>query len=205
MADGPAYTLDDVSIEASRLVYEGFFKLQKIQLKHKMMEGGWSASVTRECFLRQPAVAVLPYDPYQDKVVLIEQFRIGALQQVEGPWQIELVAGMMEKGESAEEVAVRETVEEAGTEVMDLEFICDFLPSAGGSNEKINLFCGAIDARGVGGVHGLEEEGEDIWVQTYSREDALHALHEGYIKSAPAIIALQWLEVNYGRLQEKWR
>ena len=205
MSDGPAYTLDDVKVKESRVVYRGFFQLKQIQLKHKMMKGGWSGLLTRECFVRQPSVAVLPYDPYTDRVVLIEQFRVGAMDQPEGPWQIELVAGMVEKGERAESVAARETMEEAGTETMDLEFICDYLVSAGGSNEKIDLYCGGIDSRNVGGVHGLEEEGEDIWVQVYEREEAWQALNEGYIKNASAIIALQWLQAHYNRLQEKWR
>lgn len=203
--EAPCFTSDDVKIETSSLSHSGFFELKTYQLSHKLCDGGWSGLLTRECFLRPPAVAVLPYDPYRDKVVLIEQFRIGALDELEGPWMMELVAGILEQGEMPEDVAHRETKEEAGTEVMALEFICQYLASPGGSNEKISLYCGGIDSSGVGGVHGLPEEGEDIWVQVYDRQEAWRALNEGYINNANTIIALQWLEMNYRRLQELWQ
>lgn len=204
--DGPCFTQDDVRVEEKLRVYDGFFKMHRYKLTHKMIEGGWSKSLIRECFDRPPAVGVLLYDPYKDSVVLVEQFRIGALESHESPWQLELVAGIVDKkGETPESVAHREAVEEAGATVLDLEYICQYFASPGGSSEQITLYCGGIDSTGVGGVHGLEEEGEDIWVQVFSREDAFKAMAENYISSASAIIALQWLELHWKRLQEKWQ
>ena len=201
----PCFSSDDVEIRSVKTAYKGFFELKTYSLTHKLIEGGWSGELNRECFVRPPAVAVLPYDPYNDKVVLIEQFRIGALDELEGPWLMELVAGIVEPGETPERVAFRECEEEAGTEIMDLEFICDYLVSPGGSNEKLSLYCGGIDSQGVGGVHGLQEEGEDIWVQVFEREEAWNAFQEGYINNANTVIALQWLQMNYQRLQKKWQ
>lgn len=203
--DGPCFDRSDVEVLEKTKVYEGFFRMNKYRLTHRKIEGGWTRELVRECFERPQAVGVLLYDPYQDNVVLIEQFRIGALDAHEGPWQMELVAGIVEEGEKPEEVAHREAVEEAGAEVLDLEYICEYFPSPGGSNEKLTLYCGGINSEGVGGVHGLEEEGEDIWVQVMSRKDAWHALEENYIGNAATIIALQWLQMHWQRLQEKWQ
>ncbi|OUS24027.1 ADP-ribose diphosphatase [Gammaproteobacteria bacterium 45_16_T64] len=203
--DGPCFSVEDVEILEKISVYEGFFKMQRLKLRHKLINGGWSKELTRECFIRPEAVAVLLYDPYKDNVVLLEQFRIGTLDAHEGPWQMELVAGIVEEGESTQDVAHREAEEEAGTEILDLEYIYEFYPSAGGSSEKITLYCGGIDSTGVGGVHGVEEEGEDIWVQVFSRKEAMHALSENYISNAAGIIALQWLDANWKRLQQKWQ
>lgn len=201
------YTSQDVEVIRTDLAYSGFFQLRKYWLKHRLLQtGGWSKEILRECFIRPQAVSVLPYDPYEDAVILIEQFRVGALAQPTGPWQLELVAGIVKKDEKLDEVAIREAYEETGCAVMDLEYIASYLSSPGGSSEKVTLYCGGIDSRGLGGIHGLyEEEGEDIWVQVYSREEALHFLAEGYISNATTIIGLQWLQMNYLRLRGKWR
>lgn len=204
-SDGPSFTRDDVKIVNAKTVYDGFFRVRKYLLKHRMVEGGWTRELTRECFDRPPAVGVMLYDPYKDTVVVVEQFRIGALDSPEGPWQIELVAGIIETGESAEEVAHREVAEEAGTDLLDLEYICEYYPSPGGSNEKLYLYCGGVDSEGMGGVHGVKEEGEDIWVHVFPREELWNSLQENYIQNAATIIALQWLQMNWQRLQQKWQ
>lgn len=201
----PCLTIDDVDIQQRRVVYQGFFKMHQVQLRHKKFEGGWTPVLNRELFERPPAVGVLLYDPYKDTVVLIEQFRIGALEASEGPWLLELVAGIVESGEEPEKVAHREAMEEAGIEIMDMEYICEYYSSPGGSSEKLTLFCGGVDSTDVGGVHGLAHEGEDIWVQVFSRAEAWKALQENYINNASTIIALQWLQMNWQRLQEKWQ
>ncbi len=205
MEDGPCFDRSDVEILDRLKVYDGFFKMSRYRLKHKKVEGGYTKELIRECFERPPAVGVLLYDPYKDNVVMLEQFRIGCLDAHTGPWQMELVAGIVEKGEKPTDVAHREAKEEAGTDVLDLEYICEYYPSPGGSNEKLTLYCGGVDSTGVGGVHGVEEEGEDIWVQVFSREEAWTAMRENYIGNAATIIALQWLQMHWQRLQEKWQ
>ncbi len=205
VSEGHCFGRKDVEIIEKKTVYSGFFKVQQYRLKHRLLDGGWTPVMTRECFDRGESVAVLPYDPYKDTVVLLEQFRIGAIDAKEGPWQLELVAGMIEPGESLEDVAHREAIEESGSDVLDLEAICDYYSSVGGSSEKLHLFCGGIDSTHVGGVHGVKEEGEDILVQVFPREEAWHILQENYINNAATIIALQWLQLNYQRLQAKWQ
>ena len=201
--EGPCFSHDDVEVVEKTTVYQGFFSMQRYRVKHRLIEGGWSPVLIRECFDRGSAAGVLLYDPYKDAVVLLEQFRIGALEAHEGPWQLELVAGIIEEGETAVDVVHRESIEESGTDVLDLEYIIEYYPSPGGCNEKMYLYCGGVDSTNVGGVHGVAEEGEDIWVQVFPREEAWNIMQENYIHNAATVIALQWLQMNYKRLQQK--
>ena len=146
--------------------------------------------------MRRPAAALLAYDPERDKVVLVEQFRTGAIAEHAGPWMLELIAGVVEEGESFEELIQREAIEEADIEVTDLRRICEYYPSPGVNDEKIVLFCGHVDSSLAAGIHGASEEGEDICVKVYDRETAVQLMQQGYVNNAATIIALQWLELN---------
>lgn len=177
-------------------VYDGFFKLEKYQLQHTLFQGGWSEVISRELFRRGNCVAVILYDPVSDEVVLIEQFRTGAILNPERAWLVEIVAGAIEEGETAEQVAYRESLEEAGCEVQELQLIKRFYTTPGGSSEWISLFCGIIDASKVGGVHGLDHEDEDILVSTVKLDEAYQMVESGRIESGIPIIAIQWLYIN---------
>jgi len=166
----------DIEILDKSEQYKGYFRINRYRLRHRLYAGGWSGELQRELFERGHAVGVLPYDPAADSVVLIEQFRIGALVAGMGPWLTEVVAGIIEEGEAPEEVARRETREEAGIEVMDLMPICRYLVSPGGSSESVILFCGRVDSRGAGGIHGLAAEHEDIKVDVVPYAEAMRRL-----------------------------
>jgi ADP-ribose pyrophosphatase len=193
-----------VEIVDKQVVYDGFFRMEKYRLRHRLFGGGWTPEITRECLERGHAVAVLPYDPERDRVVLLEQFRIGALALPQSPWLLEIVAGIIGPDESRLEVAHREAREEAGCELQDLVPICTYLVSPGGTTESIALFCGRVDTAGLGGVHGLADEHEDIQVHVVPRAGALAQLLTGGITSATPIIALQWLELNRRELLARW-
>jgi len=184
--------------------YDGFFRLLRYRLRHRLFRGGWSRVLTRELFERGHAAAVLPYDPETDQVVLTEQFRIGALQAPSGPWLLEIVAGIIEVGETPEAVVRREAIEEIGCAVGELMSICDYHVSPGGTSERIHLFCGRVDASQAGGVHGLADEGEDIRVVVMSADEAMAHMQAGKIVSAAPIIALQWLMMHRASLREQW-
>lgn len=184
--------------------YDGFFKLDRYHFRHKRFNGAWSREIQREIFIRGNATCVLPYDPVEGRVVLLEQFRIGAVNEDQSPWLIELVAGINEKGEEPEEVARRESIEEADLTLGEMEKICEFLVSPGGTTEKVFLFCAQVNSKGVSGMHGLESEDEDIKVHTVSVEVAMKMVDTGKINNASAIIALQWLALNRARLDSKW-
>lgn len=198
------FVKDDVVLEKREVLFKGFYRIDKLHLRHRQFAGGMGPLITREMFVRQPAVGVLIYDADADCVLLIEQFRVGALDN-EHPWQMEIVAGLIEPGESLEEVARRESLEEAGVTVDALEKVMAFLPSPGGSDELFTLFVGRADLARAGGIHGLEEESEDIRVNVMSVNQAMAALQNGRINNAPCILALQWLALNKPRLQARWK
>lgn len=195
---------EDVVVEKRETLFQGFYRVDKLHLCHRQFAGGMGPVITREMFVRHPAVGLLVYDADADSVLLIEQFRVGALAN-EYPWQMEIVAGLVEPGESQEMVARREAQEEAGVAVDLLEKVMEFLPSPGGSDESFTLFVARADLSMAGGIHGLPEEGEDIRVNVMSLNQALAALQRGRINNAPAIIALQWLALNKPRLQARWK
>ena len=184
--------------------FKGFYQLDRVNLRHELFAGGMSREISREVFVRHDAVCVLPYDPQRDEVVLIEQFRVGAMGKAQTPWLIELVAGLIDKVEEPEEVARREGEEEAGLTFSSLWPITRYFPSPGGSTEFVHLDLGRCSTVGVGGLHGLEEEAEDIRVTVWAYEDALQAVRDGRISNAASIIALQWLALNRAEVRGLW-
>jgi len=191
-------------ILTKEIVYQGFFRVEKYRLKHTLFGGGWSSEITRELFMRGSCVAVLLYDPHADKVVMIEQFRTGAILNSDKAWLMEIVAGAIEEGETAEEVAYRESLEEAGCEIQQLMVINEFYTTPGGSSEWITLFCGKVDSSQVGGIHGLDHEDEDILVRAVDFNEVYLMLENRVIESAIPIIAIQWLALNRDKLKLKW-
>ena len=194
----------DVEILEKTICFEGFFRIERYHLRHRLFNGDWSHPLVRELFERGHAAAVLPYDPIRDEVILIEQFRIGALNAPGGPWLMEIVAGMIEVDESAPDVVKRESIEEANCIITDLIPLCDFLVSPGGTTERVALFCGRVDTTHAGGVHGASDEGEDIKVHVITLDAAIALLQTGRINSASAIIALQWLTLNRDYARNLW-
>lgn len=184
--------------------YEGFFRLERLHLRHSLFGGGMSPSLMREVVERADVAAVLLYDPRLDQVVMIEQFRVGALDDANGPWMLEIVAGMIEPGETPEEVARREAMEEAGCAIAALEPITTFYATPAKSSERSYLFCGAVDASRASGIHGLAHEGEDIRVLPMPTDAALALLDAGAINSAWPMIALHWLARHRDRLRRDW-
>ena len=195
---------NNVEILEKTTPYKGYSQIDVYRLRHERFGGGWTEVMSRELFRRGHAAVVLPYDPARDAVVLIEQFRIGAYAAGFAPWLIEPVAGMVEAGETPEEVARREAVEEAGCEITELEPIGTVLSSPGICSEVFHLYCGRVDSEGVGGIHGLEHEHEDIRAFTLPLDTALAHLAKGEYNKAITIMTLQWLALNREWLKKKW-
>jgi ADP-ribose pyrophosphatase len=195
-------SVHQVDIVEQQVVYQGFFRMERMRLRHTLFAGGWSAVMVRELLQRGHAVAVLPYDPVRDQVVLVEQFRVGALET--GAWLMEIVAGMIEEGEDPQDVARREALEEAACTLHDLIPLYEYYVSPGGTSERIMLFCARVDASQLGGVHGLAAENEDIRVHVMDFNAALALLDSGKIYSATPIIALQWLLRQRASLRHQW-
>ncbi len=208
----PTLKTGDVEVIEKTTPFQGYFRLDHYSLNHRLFEGGWSGEMSREIFERGHAVSLLPYDPDLDRIVLIEQFRPGAYAALASgwfdddasPWLVECIAGIIEKGESPEDVARREMVEETGLEISQILPINHYLVSPGGSSESVFSFCGRVDASNAEGIFGVTEEHENIRVFSVSTQHAFELLDQGRIINAMTIIALQWLRTNLGHVRNEW-
>ncbi|MDO2431664.1 ADP-ribose diphosphatase [Enterobacter bugandensis] len=199
------FAKNDVEIIARETLYSGFFSMDLYRFRHRLFNGEMSGEIRREIFERGHAAVLLPFDPVRDEIVLVEQIRIAAYDTSESPWLLEMVAGMIEEGESVEDVARREALEEAGLVVGRTKPVLSYLASPGGTSERLSIMVGEVDATTAEGIHGLADENEDIRVHVVSREQAYQWVEEGKIDNAASVIALQWLQLHYQTLRNEWK
>lgn len=205
MKDSTRFHRRDVELLEEETCFQGYFRMDRLTLKHPLFEGQHSAPIRREVFMRGNATACLPYDPERDEVVLLEQFRAGAYANgKEDCWLIEPVAGIIEPGEKPEDVARRESLEEANCEIFDLVEVGRHLTSPGAMDEEVVLYIGRCNASLVDGVHGLDEEGEDIRAFSVKFDTALEAAMHGNISNILTVTTLYWLALNRDDLRRKW-
>lgn len=201
-----SFSRSDIDIEESDTAYSGFFRILRYRLRHKLFSGEWSKTLHRELFVRGDSVGVLLYDPARDCVALAQQFRIGCLDNPEGAWVWEVVAGMVKPGENSLQVALREVAEETGLQVSagQLQPITRYYSSPGGTDERLQLYCALCHLPpDIEGIYGLAEESEDIRVKVFSTPAVFDAMLAGTINNAATIIALQWLYINLDRLRQQ--
>ena len=196
------FTHKDAEIKRVKTLYQGFFRINEYQLRHALFQGGQSKLINREIFERGNAVAVMPYDPSLDAIVLVEQFRVGAINGDQSPWLLELIAGMFDKDELPAQVAIREAKEEANLIIEEqlLMPIMQYFSSPGGTSEIIHLYVAKVIAPECGGICGLADEDEDIKVHVIKLAEALEMIEEGKINNAATIIGVQWLALNKQKL-----
>lgn len=174
-------------------VYRGFFKLRRYEVDFELFRGGHSGPVVRECSATSGFVVVaLPFDPVSEEFLLIEQFRIGAMVAGHHPWQLEAVAGFMDKpGETPDDCMQRELQEEVGLQAKELEHVDTYFGSPGGSAGQTHFYFARVDINAAARYTGLLEEGEDILVHRVPYNTAFEWLLSGKIKNATLILALQ--------------
>ncbi len=195
---------EHVSVLARKPLHAGYLRVDELILRHRLFAGGDSEPFRRELIVRPRGVGVLLYDPGHREAVLVRQFRVGMIDEPRSPWMLELVAGMVDEGEDPLRVAHRESREESGIEPVNVVRICDYYNSPGVGNEHISLFCGKVDASSAGGIHGLDEEHEDIEVVVVPYHDLIAAVEDGRINNAMTIIAVQWLQLHHEELLRLW-
>lgn len=189
-----SFSASDVSIESRENLFRGFIQVEKVTIKHRLFnKSNYSSSIHRELIHRPEAAGVLLYDNQQRRFALIEQFRIGALNDTVSPWQLEVIAGVLDGDEIPETCIRRESLEEAGCEVHDLQHLFTFYPSAGACSEIFHLYVANVELPTSGGVFGMPDEGEDIQLHLFDYSDAPLLLKNGRLRNAPVIMALQWL------------
>ena len=195
---------DGVEILERDTVFQGYFRIDRYILRFRRFDGSWTAPIMREVFERGHAAAVLLYDPARDQVALAEQFRPGAYAAGWEPWQVEIVAGIVDEGETREAAALREAREEAGTEVAEMIPMLDLIASPGGASETLRVFLARVDAARIAGHHGLEHEAEDIRIHKISAAEALAWTEQGRIRNAVSVAAIQWLALHKEEVRKRW-
>ena len=203
----------DVEVINKETPFDGYFRIDRYHLRHRLYDGSMGNKITREIFERGHAASCVLYDPDLDLLVMIKQFRPGAYAALHSlwynsessPWLVEIIAGIIEKNESPEEVVRREALEEAGCVISEIERIYHYMVTPGGSSESMFSFCGCVNASNAGGVHGLAEEGENIRVFTVTPEEAFAMIADGRIHNSMTMIPLQWFKENRERLRTTWK
>jgi nudix-type nucleoside diphosphatase (YffH/AdpP family) len=182
-----------VIIESTRRVFDDFFKIDEAYLRFEQLDGRMSPVVRRLNFERGDSVAAVVFKPKTGRVVLVNQFKYPTLHKGPG-WLTEVVAGVIDPGESAEVAARREILEEIGYQVTTLEHICTFYVSPGGTSERVILYYAEVDEddkRGPGG--GLVAEHEDIAVVEMTVDESMKQVEDGEIADAKTIVGIMWL------------
>ena len=203
--NAPAPSHPDLDVLSSETGFARHLRVDVVRFRHRLFAGGWSGERVFDIVRRGPAVSVLLYDPDRDSIVLVEQFRLPALYGDRSPWQIESVAGLIDTGETPEEVARRETREEANLDLIGpVVPIQRMLPAAGSYDEVVWLFCGRVDSRNAAGLYGLADEHEDIRVVVKTLAEAEAMLDAGEIESSHTLVGLHWLLRHRDRLRREW-
>ena len=196
----------DLRIVGHEIAFKRHLRLDVYRFHHRLFSGEWSGERVWDITRRGNAVAVVLYDPERDAVVLIEQFRLAPLLAGMSPWVIEVVAGLVDHAdETDEDVARREAVEEAGLAVEgELLPIQRYTPTPGDSDQATMLFCGRVDSRQAGGVHGVAEENEDIRVVVKTIGEIERLLDAGGIDNGHTLVCLYWLLRHRAGVRRRW-
>ena len=190
-----SYDHTDFSIESRETVFQGFIQVEKVSLKHRLFnQNAYTATISRELVARKQAAGVLIYNDQQQKFALIEQFRVGAIDDTDSPWQLEIIAGVLDGDESPESCIRRESLEESGCQINTLQHLFSFYPSAGACSELFHLYSAEAELPEKGGIFGMPDEGENIKLHLIDYRDIASLILNGRLKNAPVIMALQWLQ-----------
>lgn len=189
-----SYNKNDFAILKRDYQFKGFIQVEKVSLRHRLFgQEQFTPVIQRELIHRPEAAGVLIYDNMQAKFALIEQFRVGAMDDSDSPWQLEIIAGVLDDNESAESCIRRESLEESGCELNELQHLFSFYPSAGACSELFHLYAAEAVLPEHGGIFGMPDEGENIQLHLFNYADLPELLTSGRLKNAPVIMALQWL------------
>ena len=192
--DHASYSASDVTIESREFLFRGFIQVEKVSFRHRLFnQPDYSPVIQRELIHRPEAAGVLLYNDQQQRFALIEQFRVGALNDSESAWQLEVIAGVLDGDEAPEDCIRRESLEESGCEVQQLQHLFSFYPSAGACSEFFHLYAAEVELPKIGGIFGMPDEGENIQLHLFDYSEVGTLLRNGRLRNAPVIMALQWL------------
>lgn len=194
IVERPSYTSKDVEVTSRESLFRGFIQVEKVSLRHRLFnQPKYTHVLQRELVHRPEAAGVLLYNDQRQQFALIEQFRVGAINDAYSPWQLEIIAGVLDGDETPESCIRRETLEESGCTINHVQHLFSFYPSAGACSEIFHLYVAETDLPSEGGVFGMSDEGENILLHLFDYSEISTLLSQGRLRNAPVIMALQWL------------
>lgn len=194
IVERPSYTSKDVEVTSRESLFRGFIQVEKVSLRHRLFnQSEYTHVLQRELIHRPEAAGVLLYNDQRQQFALIEQFRVGAINDSYSPWQLEIIAGVLDGDETPESCIRRETLEESGCMINHVQHLFSFYPSAGACSEVFHLYVAETDLPTEGGVFGMPDEGENILLHLFDYSEISTLLSQGRLRNAPVIMALQWL------------
>ena len=202
--NGPENSIN-IQVENIQREYLGFFALNQISLKYSQFDGDISELKNRVILMGSEASLILPYDPVLDKVLLVEQFRIGPFCRGDRvPWVFEPVAGIIEVGETPDEAAKREVFEEAGLEVTQLVKMGSGYPNPGEATSYFYNYIAIVDLSEYSpGIYGAKNEGEDIRTHVIDFNTVLNWSVSNKLRVLPLNTMVLWLALNKLKLPSK--
>lgn len=199
-------SLPTARITSRENVFDGFHRLDIVRATPRSLKfDGFAAEMEREIFTCGGYAMVVLYVPETDEIMLNEQFRLGAfIADPDNAFLLECAAGMLDDGETPDEAARRETLEETGCHVLDLIPVGSFFTSPGCLDEEAHVFIGRIAKSEAGGVFGVEEEGEEIRTHLLPAEKVFEMLDAGLIRNGAAALGLNWFARHRARIRDQW-
>ncbi|WP_165395048.1 NUDIX domain-containing protein [Thiomicrorhabdus indica] len=193
-------------------LYSGFFSYLKLDVSHSLYHKDpskpqeFSEELHREVMSRGDAIAVLLFNLECKELLLVEQFRAGAMVSIHlnqqttsqsDAWLVEPVAGCIDQGESPIEAVKREALEEAGVKVTNIHKLACYYPSPAACDERIFLYAAEYDSCHNQRYGGVAAENEDIAVVKLSFKEAKMMLEQQSFNVSTTIMSLQWFFNRY--------
>jgi nudix-type nucleoside diphosphatase (YffH/AdpP family) len=185
-----------IKIKQTDLLSDNWYTLNKVTFDYQKKDNTWITQ-KREVYDRGNGAAILLYNSTQKTVILTRQFRLPTyLNENKSGMMIEVCAGLLDQ-DNPEQCIIRETEEETGYRITNVEKIMETYMSPGAVTEILHLFIGEYNASmKVSEGGGVEHEQENIDVMEMPYDEAYAMIASGAIKDAKTIILLQHAKIN---------
>lgn len=184
--------IKDIRILKTEILSDNWYTLRKVTYAYRKPDGSEHVQ-SREAYDRGNGAAILLYNKEQGTVILTRQFRLPTYVNGNPDGMlIEVPAGLLDK-DNPEECIRRETAEETGYQIRDVQKVFEVYMSPGSVTEILYLFVAAYEPSmktGAGG--GMEHEEENIEVLELPVAKAMDMIRSGEIRDAKTIMLLQY-------------
>jgi nudix-type nucleoside diphosphatase (YffH/AdpP family) len=188
--------IDKVKILKTTILSDNWYTLRKFNYEYQKKDGTIQTQ-TREVYDRGNGATILLYNKEQKTIILTKQFRLPTfVNGNDSGMLIEACAGLLDK-DDPEECIKRETQEETGYRVSNVQKIFEAYMSPGSVSELLYFFiAGYSKEMKVTDGGGIDHEEENIEVLEIPFDKAIKMLDTGEIKDGKTILLLQYAKLN---------